>query len=100
MHIGRVHHEGLSRFWDVHHKESYIGALHVEFIEYNFLTWDSGFQPLVIASGLSVGKEGPSVHVACCIGSVVAGLFSRISQSHGGSLDCRPAHSELNSIYR
>ncbi|KIY70625.1 Cl-channel protein [Cylindrobasidium torrendii FP15055 ss-10] len=39
--------------------------------------------PLVIASGLSVGKEGPSVHVACCIGYFVATMFKRFAQSEG-----------------
>ncbi|KAF9462474.1 chloride channel [Collybia nuda] len=39
--------------------------------------------PMVIASGLSVGKEGPSVHVACCIGNLVAGLFTKFSRSQG-----------------
>ncbi|EAU91049.2 voltage-gated chloride channel [Coprinopsis cinerea okayama7 len=37
--------------------------------------------PLVIASGLSVGKEGPSVHVACCIGFLVAGFFRNFKRS-------------------
>ncbi|KAJ3762260.1 Cl-channel protein [Lentinula raphanica] len=37
--------------------------------------------PLVIASGLSVGKEGPSVHVACCIGYIVAGWFPKFASS-------------------
>lgn len=31
--------------------------------------------PLAIASGLSLGKEGPSVHYAVCIGSSMAHLF-------------------------
>ena len=37
--------------------------------------------PLAIASGLSVGKEGPSVHYAVCIGSVVSQLFEKYRQS-------------------
>ena len=37
--------------------------------------------PLAIASGLSVGKEGPSVHYAVCVGSVVSQLFEKYRQS-------------------
>lgn len=33
--------------------------------------------PLAIASGLSVGKEGPSVHYAVCIGNVISSLFDK-----------------------
>lgn len=32
--------------------------------------------PLSIASGLCVGKEGPMIHIACCIGSVFLPFFS------------------------
>lgn len=37
--------------------------------------------PLAIASGLSVGKEGPAVHVACCMGNVVSGFFKSFDRS-------------------
>ena len=30
-----------------------------------------------------MGKEGPSVHMACCVGFVVAGLFRRFNRSQG-----------------
>ncbi|KAH9812266.1 chloride channel [Melampsora americana] len=37
--------------------------------------------PLAIASGLSVGKEGPSVHVAASIGNVIGGTFQKINRN-------------------
>ncbi|KEF53403.1 chloride channel, other eukaryote [Exophiala aquamarina CBS 119918] len=37
--------------------------------------------PLAIASGLSVGKEGPSVHYAVCVGNVISRFFSKYKKS-------------------
>ncbi|PHH75360.1 hypothetical protein CDD80_2457 [Ophiocordyceps camponoti-rufipedis] len=39
--------------------------------------------PLAIASGLSVGKEGPSVHYAVCTGNVVSRLFTKYRGNAG-----------------
>lgn len=33
--------------------------------------------PLATASGMSVGKEGPLVHVACCVGNVFPRMFAK-----------------------
>lgn len=39
--------------------------------------------PLAIASGLSVGKEGPSVHVAVCTGNVISRFFEKYNRNAG-----------------
>ena len=36
---------------------------------------------LAVSSGLSLGKEGPLVHVACCIGNVLVRLFPKYSSN-------------------
>lgn len=37
--------------------------------------------PFAIASGLSVGKEGPSVHYAVCTGNVISRLFNKYKRN-------------------
>ncbi|KAL8699673.1 MAG: hypothetical protein Q9224_001310 [Gallowayella concinna] len=37
--------------------------------------------PLAIASGLSVGKEGPSVHYAVCTGNVISRFFGKYTRN-------------------
>lgn len=37
--------------------------------------------PLAIASGLSVGKEGPSVHYAVCMGNVISRFFDKYKRN-------------------
>jgi len=32
---------------------------------------------LAVASGLSLGKEGPLVHVACCLGNILSYFFPK-----------------------
>ncbi|KAL9083773.1 MAG: hypothetical protein Q9165_008383 [Trypethelium subeluteriae] len=38
---------------------------------------------LSVASGLSLGKEGPFVHIATCIGNIACRLFSKYNQNDG-----------------
>lgn len=39
--------------------------------------------PLAVASGLSLGKEGPLVHVACCIGNLLLQPFAVLRGNEG-----------------
>lgn len=55
-------------------------------------------QPLAIGSGLSVGKEGPSVHVACCVGNVVGQIFRKYRESQSESYsESEPKWSNADS---
>ncbi|KAJ2725139.1 glycerol ethanol, ferric requiring protein [Coemansia sp. Benny D115] len=36
---------------------------------------------MAVASGLSVGKEGPAVHMGCCVGNVVSRNFGKFRRS-------------------
>nr|XP_017194236.2 H(+)/Cl(-) exchange transporter 4-like [Oryctolagus cuniculus] len=38
---------------------------------------------LMVSFRLSLGKEGPLVHVACCCGNLFSGLFSKFSHHEG-----------------
>lgn len=38
---------------------------------------------LSVASGLNLGKEGPFVHIACCIGNITCRLFSKYNYNDG-----------------
>jgi len=36
---------------------------------------------LAVASGLFLGKEGPMVHIACCIGNILTNLFPKYAKN-------------------
>lgn len=38
---------------------------------------------MAVASNLSIGKEGPSVHMACCVGNVISRSFQKYRTSKG-----------------
>ena len=65
---------------------SEIKCIIAGFVMKNFLdSWTllikSIGMPLAIASGLSLGKEGPSVHYAVCFGNIISGLFTKYKRS-------------------
>ncbi|KAJ9086614.1 hypothetical protein DSO57_1002336 [Entomophthora muscae] len=38
---------------------------------------------LVVSSGMSLGKEGPLVHIACCMGNVLCRIFEKYNYNEG-----------------
>lgn len=48
---------------------------------------------LAVSSGLSLGKEGPLVHVACCCGNLFCSLFSKYSKNEGKRREVRPGEN-------
>ncbi|KAG0042965.1 hypothetical protein BGZ83_011991 [Gryganskiella cystojenkinii] len=39
--------------------------------------------PLMVASGLNMGKQGPLVHIACCVGNIVCRIFDKYNRNDG-----------------
>ncbi|KAI9297141.1 hypothetical protein K502DRAFT_288377, partial [Neoconidiobolus thromboides FSU 785] len=48
---------------------------------------------LAVSSGLSLGKEGPSVHLACCIGDMISKCFAKFKNNHAKNREILSASS-------
>lgn len=46
---------------------------------------------LAVSSGLSLGKEGPLVHVACCCGNILCHLFTKYRKNEAKRREVTPA---------
>lgn len=53
------------------------------FLGFHTLVMKSLGLVLSVASGLSLGKEGPYVHIATCVGNIACRLFSKYDQNDG-----------------
>lgn len=45
---------------------------------------------LAVSAGLSLGKEGPFVHVACCCGNIFSYLFPKYGKNEAKKREVRP----------
>lgn len=53
---------------------------------------------LAVASGLSLGKEGPLVHVACCCGNIFSYLFPKYSKNEAKKREVTPGDTNTSSL--
>ena len=53
---------------------------------------------LAVSSGLSLGKEGPLVHVACCIGNVLVRLFPKYHSNEAKRREVSMSQSQFDSL--
>lgn len=53
---------------------------------------------LAVASGLSLGKEGPLVHVACCCGNIFSYLFPKYSKNEAKKREVTSEHVILVAV--
>lgn len=55
---------------------------------------------LAVASGLSLGKEGPLVHVACCCGNIFSYLFPKYSKNEAKKREVRLGQVDSAGAFR
>lgn len=44
---------------------------------------------MAVSAGLSLGKEGPMVHMACCIGNIISYLFPKYGKNEAKKREVR-----------
>ncbi|KAG0021733.1 hypothetical protein BGZ80_001799 [Entomortierella chlamydospora] len=40
-------------------------------------------EPLMVAAGLNMGKQGPLVHIGCCVGNIACRMFDKYNRNDG-----------------
>ena len=52
---------------------------------------------LAVSGGLNLGKEGPLVHVACCIGNILSYIFPKYGRNEAKKREILSAASAAGS---
>jgi len=54
---------------------------------------------LSVGAGLSLGKEGPLVHVACCCGNLLSNLFPKYRKNEAKKREVRITQHKRSLVY-